>query len=181
MRNPGLLLAAAAILAIGHPTAEAKEVPATYVQDVKLAKELGAALYEAEKAHALVDEAQVAAARKLLPEVCSFSYEPLVIAHDGKTYVYFIAHGTPDTDIMVGRHFRVDGNEVVVSSKTCLDLGTLPINTKIAVVVHLTSAAPTEFHVLQSLRQPIPLIVAASSGNWLLYEGKIFYEGPRGP
>jgi hypothetical protein len=126
-------------------------MPVVYAQQVTTAQRLGAALYHAEKLHPQDDGPRLAAARERLPELCNFTYKPVSIALDGQFHTYFIAHGTPDTDIVIGRHYRVDGDAVISSSKACVNLGTPPMDTKFVTVVHLMSAVPTEFHVLQSL------------------------------
>jgi hypothetical protein len=161
--------------------ANSASMPVAYAHQVATAERLGVALYHAEQSHTPDDGPRLAAARKRLPELCNFTYKAMSITLDGRSYMYVIAHGMPDSDIVIGRHYRIDGENVLVSSKACVNLGTPLIGTKFVAVVHLMSAVPTEFHVLQSLRQPIPIVVIASSGNWLVYRGGISFEGTRDP
>ena len=151
----------------------ATEMQPAYQSEVQLAERLGAALFNAERVRAPNEQSEVSAVRKLLPNLCQFQYKPVPVVIDGKSYVYFIAQGSRATDIVIGRHFRVDGTNVVASSTVCSNMGTPPVNTKLATIVHVMSPTPTDFHVYLSLRQPVPIMVVTNGGTWLVDKGKI--------
>jgi hypothetical protein len=166
-----LLLTSASVSAnTGEPT------PPDQLQSVKSAEVAGLALYEAAKADTPTDAQAIAVARSKISDFCSFSYRAVLMKRDDSTVVYFIGQPSKPGDIVFGRHYRVGIEEVTPSTRSCF-VQSPPANVAAAFITHLLSDAPSEFHVYESLVQPIPLMVGTRVGMWSVERGKIAFLG----
>jgi hypothetical protein len=100
------------------------------------------------------------------------------VEEEGRDVIYFLAEGPLKSDIVIGRHFRISGDAVEPSSKSCLSLGTPKPNMAALFVTHLLSPTPTEFHVYLTLRHKVGLFVRTSAGTWLVDNGTIKLMDP---
>lgn len=71
-----------------------------------------------------------------------------------------------------GRHYKIVDGTVTPSTKSCFVQPASP-RAVAAVVTHLLSETPTEFHVFLSLAQDKPIYVMTSLGVWAVEKGKI--------
>jgi hypothetical protein len=174
------LLVVASALAV---PVRAADIPQEYVEAVRKAEAEGLALYEAElKGSALEDQA-VAEAKGRISTFCDFPYQVVRLIENGQDVLFLLAQAQNDTDMVVGRHFRIIGTDVQPSTRSCLalSLGT-PQHRPVAIVVtHLLSETPTSFHVYLSLKHKIGLDVGTSVGNWAVERGSIAFLQARGP
>jgi hypothetical protein len=182
----GQAFCAALLLAIGSALAvpgRAADIPQEYVEAVRNAEAEGLALYEAELKGAPQDDKAVAEAKGRISTFCDFTYKPVRLTENGQDVLFLLAQAQHDTDMVVGRHFRIAGTDVQPSTRSCLalSLGT-PQHRPVAIIVtHLLSATPTPFHVYLSLKHKIGLDVGTSVGNWAVERGSITFLQARGP
>jgi hypothetical protein len=170
-----VFLAVAGFLAL-H--ARAAEIPPELSDAVHHAEVEGLALYEAYQSGPAASDEEVTAARRRLTELCDFSYVPVKVKEGDRDAIYFLAEGPLKSDIVIGRHFRVSGDTVQLSSKSCLSLGTPKPNMAALFVTHLLSPTPTEFHVYLTLQHKVGLFVRTSTGMWLVESGTIKLMDP---
>jgi hypothetical protein len=173
------------LLVVGSALAvpvRAADIPQEYAEAVRKAETEGLALYEAElKGSALEDQA-IAEARGRISTFCDFTYIPVRVTENGDDVLFLLGQPRQNTDMVVGRHFRITGTDVQPSTRSCLALsmGT-PQHRPVAIVVtHLLSATPTSFHVYLSLKHNIGLDVGTSVGNWAVERGSITFLQARG-
>ena len=155
------------------------ETPPELVRAVKAAEEDGGALFEATQQPVAVDPQAVSKARGMISNLCAFDYKPTAVSLRGRRAIYFLAQSSRPDDIVFGRHFKVVGATVSVSTGTCFNSGTPPANVVGVFSTHLLSPVPTEFHVYLSLKHRKPIFVATSVGNWAIDKGKVLFMNRR--
>jgi len=139
----------------------------------------GQMLYDAyKKQQEGIKHDAIAVAKAAISDFCSqLSYKPIVVDSPEGVIVYFIGESENPKDIVLGRHYKVIGEKVIVSTKTChiLSVPNLPpgAQTVAATTSHLLSDYPTEFHVYASLRYNKEIYVATASGHWHVNGNKI--------
>jgi hypothetical protein len=174
------LLVVASALAV---PVRAADIPQEYVEAVRKAEAEGLALYEAELKGSALEDQSIAEARGRISTFCDFTYIPVRVTENGEDVLFLLGQPRQNTDMVVGRHFRITGTDVQPSTRSCLALsmGT-PQHRPVAIVVtHLLSATPTSFHVYLSLKHKIGLDVGTSVGNWAVERGSITFLQARGP
>ncbi|MBN2212319.1 MAG: hypothetical protein JW709_13055 [Sedimentisphaerales bacterium] len=122
-----------------------------------------------------VNKPVVLEARGKISDFCGFDYQPVVVEKSGEVMVYFIGDTKNQGEIVFGKHYKVVGDEVIPSTKTCYILPPPPpgVNATAAYTSHLLSAFPTEFHVFLSLKYRKAIYVQCSSGVWCVDGAKI--------
>jgi len=161
----------------------AADIPQEYLEVVRKAEAEGLALYEAELKGSAEEDKAVAEAKGRISTFCDFPYLPVRLTENGQDVLFLLAQAHHDTDMVVGRHFRIADTDVQPSTRSCLvlSLGT-PQHRPVAVVVtHLLSATPTLFHVYLSLKHKIGIDVGTSAGNWAVERGSVTFLQAREP
>jgi len=175
-------LAVATTLTMGASVVHCAETPAALAPEVKRAEQLGRLMLDAEATPRSSDsEELVSRARGKVSSLCQFEYKPIVATFDSHRFVFFIAQ-PPKPDYMVfGRHFAVDGDNIVASTNTCIAVPPTPPDKPAvaAYITHVLSETPTEFHVYLSLKHHKPVYVGTSAGNWLVDGDKVSFLGKR--
>lgn len=163
-----IVLAFVVLASVGG--ARASELSAAESAAVSDAETQGQALYvaAAKTDTAGGNDELVQSARARINDFCDFKYRAVVIG----PAVYFLGQPAATGDIVFGRHYKVVGETVTPSTKSCLSQS-LPPNVVAPFVTHLLSDTPTEFHVYLSLQQNKPLFVNTRLGVWRVEEGKI--------
>ena len=168
-------LVLAILMLVSASGARASELTEEQSAAVSGAETQGRALYAAaaktDTAAAGTDEI-VKKARSRISDFCDFKYRAVVVGTSDSPIVYFLAQPARASDIILGRHYKVVGETVTPSTKSCFALP-LPPNAVSPVVTHLLSDTPTEFHVFLSLDQNKPIFVGTRLGVWGVENGKI--------
>lgn len=153
--------------------AQAADVPAQFSPAVKKAEIEGRALFEAFTHSSYPDSKSIEVAKKRITDFCDFKYVPLEVKLEDKSVIFFIAESENQSEIIFGRHYRVEESTVTPSTITCYASGENLPGTEAALITHLLSPTPSEFHVFLSLEHKMPIIVATKSGNWVIDDGKV--------
>lgn len=171
----GGFLGAAAILALFSGGVRAETMPSEYSTAVAAAEAAGRELDAAVRSPAPSDASEVAAARRKITGFCDSNYTSVTVRHGTKSSIYFIRRSDQAGELVIGRHYRVTGDEVAPSSTGCLVMPAPPSNAVGFAVTHLLSPTPTEFHVFLSLQQDRPLLVMTQAAAWSVDHGSIRY------
>ena len=98
--------------------------------------------------------------------------------------VFLMSPWTNETAPLGGfEMFRIDaeGDTIVerfTQTHGCVNMPTSDLAKSAALMVtHLTSPAPTAFHVFMSLQYEKPVYVTTSDGLWVVENGKVAYAG----
>jgi hypothetical protein len=155
--------------------ANAEEAPQELAAEVNAAEAGGLALFKADQQGAKPNEKDIASARSKISDFCENTYKPVLVSQRGEKAIFFLAQ-PPRPDIVVfGRHYKLVGQKVMVSTKGCVGSG-IPSPSATAVgafITHLISPAPTEFHVFLSLKHNTSIFVGTSAGIWAVDKGKV--------
>jgi hypothetical protein len=110
----------------------------------------------------------IAEAKQKISGWCKFDYQPVVVTREGNQDVYFIGDTGNTGDVTFGRHFKVVGNSVTTSTKSCFVIPGSPSEAKASGVwtTHLLSDSPTEFHVFLALKYKTTVFVNTATGAW---------------
>jgi hypothetical protein len=151
--------------------------PTSMNMELKNAITDGKALFEAynKQAGKETHHPAIQPAREKIPTFCELNYHPVVIEHTDNTAVYFIGEPKNSNQIAFGIHYKVIGDVVVPSTKKCFVLPPPePGNSAVAAVIsHVLSNYPTEFHVFLSLKHKKPIYVGTPAGRWCVDGAKI--------
>ena len=167
------VLAAIVCVFLGCLPAYAADIPDDLKADVALAQARGAALFETAKTFEPTDDTKptIEAARSLISDFCDFKYRPIVVQESASQLVYFVAE--KNNDIVMGRHYRVEGARVTPSTNSCFAAKEQPGAVGFF-ITHLLSKTPTEFHVYESLLHGMTIYVITSKEmKWKVDEGTI--------
>jgi hypothetical protein len=111
-------------------------------------------------------------ARARINDFCDFKYRAVVAGTADNPLVYFLGQPAAAGDLVLGRHYKVLGEAVTPSTRSCFTLPAAP-NAVAPYVTHVLSDTPTEFHVYLSLAQNKPIFVGTRLGVWGVEQGKI--------
>ncbi|MDD5273994.1 MAG: hypothetical protein PHU14_14915 [Methylovulum sp.] len=182
-------------LQCGDLWAQQLPIPNELIVEVKQAEKTGAKLFQVFSNVKPLTSPMLLKAKSTAETAeinrCNSPYRTLVLPSKNAQEpiaVYLIGVPSLMAGIMGGRHFRVtvsqDGGSVLsvtASSQTCFFVtpnavpkGAKPVG---AVMTHILSAAPTEFHVFLSLYNKQPIYVGTKAGVWAIKNGKVSYVG----
>lgn len=175
--------------------AQVPSIPANLLADVARSEELGTLLFRAFTSPSSSDPLLERASRKAEQanvEGCG-AYRSVVIPpqqpEPASILVYLIVDRPISDGIVLGRHFRIevsgDGERILAaaaSTESCMNVRArprprVPAEAEFlgALVSHILSPSPTEFHVFLSLLHEKPIYVHTKSGRWKVEAGKISY------
>jgi len=148
------------------------EIPDGLESEVTQAMDIGAKLYHTYLQGPCTDSAIVKQKDKI-SDLCDFQYSVYIVDSD----TYFIAESSSTDIIVFGKHYKVSSDGIASSStKTCFSIP-IPKNSGAAVVTHLLSDTPSEFHVFLSLKYKTIIYVGTQKGAWKVDQGKITFIG----
>lgn len=164
----------------GKPTVDV----AAYASQVRASEIYGQKLYAAYQAAAPVDSKLVTLARESIKDACDYSYRTFRVDDGGATYLYFIGETASGSDLVWGRHYRVEVDpeglsvlSVIPSTKSCFVMPpeTAPEGSQAvgSYITHLLSEYPSEFHVFMSLKTGESVAVGTKTATWMVDDGKI--------
>ena len=104
--------------------------------------------------------------RDLIEDFCNLEYWGLIVEQNGERNVYFIGQPPTPNNIVFGRHYKVTGNTIFQSTKTCAVTTPRPKNAAAAFFTHIFSPVPSEFYVFLSLLHKELIYVGTSFGAW---------------
>jgi hypothetical protein len=171
--------AIAAMALLFYLNALADDIPSQLSADVAAAERDGRILFDTSSHPAAPEDPVVAAARAKISDFCQISYKAVVVPSQPVPIVYFLGAVPPKDGMVFGRHYKVTGENVSISTKGCVVVPPGPNNSVAAYITHLLSPAPTEFHVYLSLALGRPIFVGTSQGVWSVRDGKIAFVKKR--
>lgn len=164
------------VVLVSANVARASELTEAQSAAVRDAETQGRALYAAaaktDTAAGNDDIVKKAWAR--ISDFCDFKYRAVVVGPS----VYFLGQPAAANDVIFGRHYKVVGETVMPSTKSCF-VQSMPPNVVGPFITHLLSDTPTEFHVYLSLELNKPIFVGTSLGVWGVEQGNIRLVRPR--
>jgi hypothetical protein len=178
MRSLSLRAMVAAVAGVVALASHGAEIPRNLVEAVKRAEDLGKVLIDAElPPNSPEFEDLITAARSKLTDLCNLQYKPIIATLENKRFVFFIAQPPAPEYMVFGRHFRVHGDDVSVSTNTCVAFPPAPPDKPAAgaFITHLLSDAPTEFHVYVSSKHRKPVYVGTRVGTWKVDGPKVTF------
>ena len=148
------------------------EIPDELQSEVTQAMDIGAKLYNAYMEGPSNDEV-IERQKAKLNNLCDFTYSGYIV--DSNTY--FIAESPSTDSIVFGKHYKISADGIVsYSTKTCFAMPK-PKNSSAAMITHLLSDTPSEFHVFLSLKYKTIIYIVIQKGLWKIDQGKISFLG----
>jgi hypothetical protein len=165
-------------IAIFSSVAISAETPAKHAEQVAVAERDGRRLFEALRSPTSPLDPRVAHARSKISDFCELPYVPVIVGTGNNTSVYFLADVPRGQGVPIGRHYRVSGNAVTPSTRSCLVTPPVPQEAVAQFVTHTLTEVPSEFHVYLSLMTGKVLLVGTPSGTWSVANGRVRFEQP---
>jgi hypothetical protein len=165
------LLAATALFAAQR--AQAQQLPEALALAVTQAEAGGRALALAVGQGQLAGAEEDLAARARVTDACELKYKTYKVLEQERPVFYLLAQAPSPDSIVFGRHYRIEGNSVSPSTKSCFVSPPSPPGAVGAFSTHLLSESPSEFHVFLSIDQDTPIFVGTSYGAWRVVKGKV--------
>lgn len=169
------VMLSAGALCLPSLQAHAETFPQELNAQVSAAEADGLALFKADQQGAKPNEKDLANAQGKISDFCSNKYKPILVSKRGEKAIYLLAQPQLSDNLVFGRHYKLVGQKVIVSTKGCVEFGNSPANgTAVgAFITHLLSPTPTEFHVFLSLKRNTSIFVGTSAGIWSVDKGKV--------
>jgi hypothetical protein len=176
-------LASTVVILAAFATAQASDLP--FAEPIAEAERLGMELSRAIAENRMLEPESLANFEDLRRAVDASACEDMeyryyaVPLDQGRQIIYAIASSSTKKGVVIGRHFRAttvgeraDLASLAPSTRSCLVLP-LAQNSAGLMTTHLLSPTPTEFHVLASIVNRIPIFVSARENLWEVENGKI--------
>jgi hypothetical protein len=167
----GTLLGAAFLFA-AQP-AHAQQLPEPLALAVNQAEAGGMALALAVGQDQLAGAEEELTARARVTDACDLKYKAYKVLEQDRPVFYLLAQPPTPGSIVFGRHYRIAGDSVSASTKSCFVSPPNPPGAVGAFATHLLSEVPSEFHVFLSLVQDTTIYVGTSYGAWRVVKGKV--------
>lgn len=108
-----------------------------------------------------------------------YKYKYYEVTHsDGSAAFYGIAQPKKE-GVVIGRHIAIPINEnvaseeVIASTKSCLEIHGAPEHQNILFTTHLLSFTPNLFHIYQSINYDTTIYVGTEVAKWKVNKGEI--------
>jgi hypothetical protein len=148
-------------------------IPEAFSAAVSQAEASGKALALAVNQEQSMTAEEESGIRAKISDVCDLKYKVYKLLEQDRHVYYMVAQPPAAGAIVFGRHFKVAGDTVTPSTKTCFVTPPGPPGSVGAMSTHLLSESPTEFHVYLSLLHDTPIFVGTSYGAWMVAKGKV--------